>query len=278
MILVTGATGNIGNALVHGLAARDEAVRALARNPDRARFPPTVDVVSADLETLETVVPALVGIRKLFLLGGFATTDLLRRVREAGVEHIVLLTSRCVIGGKPDNAITRMWLDAEAAVRDSGVPWTILRPSGFHSNALRWLPQLQGGDVVRAPWPDVRIASIDPDDIAAVAATVLTQRGYEDTAPALSGPLPLTQGEQVGTLARVLGRPLRYEPMTDHEARAQMETDTPASFIDAYFRFFTGGEFDDAGVVRSVQEITGHQPRSFEQWAHDHAHAFTNGV
>lgn len=278
MILVTGATGNVGNALVHALAAGDEAVRALARNPDRARFPSTVDVVSADLETPESVIPALVGIRKVFLLGGFVTTDLVRRVRESAVDHIALLTSRCVVGGNPDNAITRMWLDAEAAVRDSGVAWTILRPSGFHSNALRWRPQLQAGDVLRAPWPAVRIASIDPADIAAVAATVLTRPGYEGTAPALSGPQPLTPSEQVGTLARVLGRPLRYEPMTDEEARSQMEADTPASIIDAFFRFFTGGEFDDAGVVDSVQEITAQHPRTFEQWAHDHAHAFMNGV
>lgn len=278
MILVTGATGNVGNALVHALAAGDEAVRALARNPDRARFPSTVDVVSADLETPESVIPALVGIRKVFLLGGFVTTDLVRRVRESAVDHIALLTSRCVVGGNPDNAITRMWLDAEAAVRDSGVAWTILRPSGFHSNALRWRPQLQAGDVLRAPWPAVRIASIDPADIAAVAATVLTRPGYEGTAPALSGPQPLTPSEQVGTLARVLGRPLRYEPMTDEEARSQMEADTPASIIDAFFRFFSGGEFDDAGVVDSVQEITAQHPRTFEQWAHDHAHAFMNGV
>lgn len=278
MILVTGATGNVGNALVHALAAGDEAVRALARNPDRARFPSTVDVVSADLETPESVIPALVGIRKVFLLGGFVTTDLVRRVRESAVDHIALLTSRCVVGGNPDNAITRMWLDAEAAVRDSGVAWTILRPSGFHSNALRWRPQLQAGDVLRAPWPAVRIASIDPADIAAVAATVLTRPGYEGTAPALSGPQPLTPSEQVGTLARVLGRPLRYEPMTDEEARSQMEADTPASIIDAFFRFFSGGEFDDAAVVDSVQEITGQHPRTFEQWAHDHAHAFMNGV
>lgn len=278
MILVTGATGNVGNALVHALAAGDEAVRALARNPDRARFPSTVDVVSADLETPESVIPALVGIRKVFLLGGFVTTDLVRRVRESAVDHIALLTSRCVVGGNPDNAITRMWLDAEAAVRDSGVAWTILRPSGFHSNALRWRPQLQAGDVLRAPWPAVRIASIDPADIAAVAATVLTRPGYEGTAPALSGPQPLTPSEQVGTLARVLGRPLRYEPMTDEEARSQMEADTPASIIDAFFRFFSGGEFDDAGVVDSVQEMTAQHPRTFEQWAHDHAHAFRNGV
>jgi uncharacterized protein YbjT (DUF2867 family) len=278
MILVTGATGNVGQELVHALVARDEPVRALVRNPDSAAFPSPVDVAVADLRVPDAVAPALAGIRKLFLLGALATTDLLQRVRDAGVEHVVLLTSRCVVGGEPDNAITRMWLDAEAVVRSAGVPWTVLRPSGFHSNVLRWLPQLRHGDVVRAPWPDVPIASIDPADIAAVAATVLTQRGHEHTSPALSGPQPLTPGAQVDTLAQVLRRPLRYEPLDDRDARAQMAADTPAPVIDAFFRFFTDGEFDDSVLVDSVHEITGHQPRTFQEWARAHVPAFTDGA
>jgi uncharacterized protein YbjT (DUF2867 family) len=277
MILVTGATGNVGNELVHALVARDQPVRAVARKLDRAAFPARVDVVEADLTAPDTIAAALAGIRRVFLLGGFATTELLGHIRHAGVEHVVLLTSRCVVGGNPDNAITRMWLDAETALQDSGVPWTILRPSGFHSNALRWLSQLQEGDVVRAPWPDLAIASIDPADIAAVAAAALTEPGHEHTAPALSGPQPLTPGEQVATLACVLQRALRYEPLSDREARARMEADTPAPFIDAFFRFFTDGEFDDSPVVDTVHQITGRRPRTFEQWARDHADAFAHG-
>jgi uncharacterized protein YbjT (DUF2867 family) len=277
MILVTGATGNVGSELVHALVARGEPVRAVARTPDRAGFPDGVDVVSADLAVPDTLADPLAGVRQVFLLGGFATSDLLRTVRTAGVEHVVLLTSRCVVGGKPDNAITHMWLDAEAAVRESGVPWTILRPSGFHSNARRWLAQLEQGDVVRAPWPDVAIASIDPADIAAVAAAVLTEPGHQHAALTLSGPQPLTPGEQVATLAVVLGRPLRYKPLSDEEARARMQADTPAAFIDAFFRFFTDGEFDDSPVVGTVHQLTGRQPRTFEQWARDHADAFRSG-
>jgi uncharacterized protein YbjT (DUF2867 family) len=145
----------------------------------------------------------------------------------------------------------------------------------FSPNALRWLTQLHQGDVVRASSPDVAIASIDPADIAAVAATVLTEPGHAHTAPTLSGPRPLTPGQQVTTLARILRRPLRYEPLSNDEARAQMQADTPAPFIDAFFRFFTDGEFAESAVVDSVHEITGHEPRTFEQWAREHADAFT---
>lgn len=272
MILVTGATGNVGRALVGALDAGGHPVRALARTPERAALPAAVDVVSADLSAPETVSRALAGVDKLFLLGAFPTTaDVLGRARRAGVEHVVLLTSRCVIGGAPDNAITRMWLDAEAAVERSGLPWTILRPSGFHSNALRWLPQLQQGDTVRAPWPDVPIASIDPADIAAVAATVLVGGGHEHTALELSGPDPLTPGEQVATLGEVLGRPLRHEPLTDEDARLAMAADTPPEFVDAFFRFFSDGEFDDSQVVDTVLAVTGRRPRTFRQWVQRHA-------
>jgi uncharacterized protein YbjT (DUF2867 family) len=211
----------------------------------------------------------------VFLLGGWGDmTGLMRRIAGAGAEHVVLLTSRCVIGGKADNAITRMWLDSEAAVRASGIEWTILRPSSFHANALRWLPQLREGHVVQTPWPDVAIASIDPADIAAVAASALTEAGHGRAEYALSGPEPLTPGEQVAVLADVLERPLRYEPLSDETAREQMAATTPAPFIDAFFRFYSDHEFDDSVVLDTVERITGRPPRTFDAWARAHAHAF----
>ncbi len=273
MILVTGATGNVGHEVVQALSAQGERVRAVARRADDRSAGPDVEVAAVDLQDADAVVPALAGVTRVFLLGTFATPALLRHVRSAGVEHVVLLTSRCVVGGRPDNAITRMWLDAEAAVRAAGVGWTVLRPSGFHSNALRWRPQLRRGEVVRAPWPDVPIASIDPADIAAVAATALTRPVQENRALVLSGPRPLRPGDQVTALAGVLGRPLRYEPLSDDQARAEMLADTPAEVVDAFFRFFTDGEFDDSRVVDTVHELTGRPARTFEDWATEHTSA-----
>jgi uncharacterized protein YbjT (DUF2867 family) len=277
VILVTGATGNVGNELVAALAARGRPVRGLVRDSAVARVPAGVEVVEGDLELPESLTPALSDAHAVFLLGGWGDMPgLMRRIEQAGLEHVVLLTSRCVIGGRADNPVTRMWLDAEAAVRDSGVAWTILHPSGYQSNALGWLPQLQKGDVVSAPWGEVPIAAIDPADIAAVAATVLTEPGHEGVAHELSGPEPLTPGDQIETLATVLARPLRYKPLSDEQARRQMAADTPAPYIDAFFRFYSEGEFDDSPVVDTVEKITGRPPSRFEEWANAHAEAFRN--
>ena len=277
MIVVTGATGNVGGEVVAALSASDEQVRAVARDPRHASLPAGVEVVHGDLELPESLAASLAGARAVFLLGGWGDMKgLTRRIADAGVQNVVLLSSRCVIGGKADNPITHMWLDSEAAVRDSGVEWTILRPSSFHANALRWLPQLREGDLVQAPWPQVAVASIDPADIAAVAAIALTEAGHEQTELVLSGPEPLTPGQQVAILADVLDRPLRYEPLSDEAARARMANDTPAPFIEAFFRFYTGGEFDDSSVVDTVERVTRRPPRTFTDWARAHAQAFRN--
>jgi len=144
MILVTGATGNVGREVVDALVSRGEDVRAIVRDRAQANVPAGVEAVQGDLELPESLTPSLKDVRAVFLLGGWGDmSGLLTRIAGAGVERVVLLTSRCVVGGKPDNAITRMWLDSEAAVRASGVAWTFLRPSGYQSNALRWLAQLR---------------------------------------------------------------------------------------------------------------------------------------
>jgi uncharacterized protein YbjT (DUF2867 family) len=278
MIVVTGATGNVGSEVVAALAQQGLPARGVVRDRDAAmaRMPAGVEVVQGDLELPESLTPALRDADSVFLLGGWSDMPgLVRRIADAGVGHVVLLTSRCVIGGQPTNAITRMWLDAEAAVRDSGVPWTFLHPSGYQSNALRWLSQLREGDVVRAPWAGVPVAAIDPADIAAVAATVLSDpAAHAGHAYELSGPEPLTPGAQVTTLADVLGRPLRYEAMSEEDAKAEMAGTTPQPYIDAFFRFYSEGEFNDSRVVGTVEDLTGRAPRRFETWARDHAAAF----
>jgi uncharacterized protein YbjT (DUF2867 family) len=187
---------------------------------------------------------------------------------------VVLLSSSAAPGGDMDNAIARYHILSERAVRESGLPWTFLQPNSFMTNALRWLPQLREGDVVRAPFGDVPIATIDPADMAAVAVKGLTTSELEGRALRLSGPRALRPAEQLEILGAALGRDLRFEGQSNDEARAEMSAAMPSEYVDAFFSFFVDGTIDETTVLPTVREVLGREPRSFEQWAAENAGAF----
>ncbi|HEU5161063.1 MAG TPA: NAD(P)H-binding protein [Streptosporangiaceae bacterium] len=275
MYLIAGATGNVGGELVRALAAAGATVRGLSRDPDRADLPAGATAVAGDLNRPETLAGPLQGARGVFLLPGYADMPgVLAAARRAGVERVVLLSGSSAPGGDMSNAISRYMIESETAVRDSGLPWTILRPAGFMSNTLQWAPQLRAGDVVRAPFAGVRVATIDPYDIAAVAAAALLSGGHEGNAYMLTGPEALLPADRVEVLAKVLGRALRFEAQPDDEARAQLSAAMPVEYVDAFFSFYVDGTLDESRVLPAVEEILGRPPRTFEQWATAHADEF----
>ncbi|MBV9180460.1 MAG: NAD(P)H-binding protein [Acidobacteria bacterium] len=276
MVLVTGATGNVGGELVRQLAAAGEPVRALVRSKRGAdKLPSQIEVATGDLDRPESLAGPLECVQRIFLLGGHRDMlGLMAQIQRTGVRHVVLLSSRSVLGGSASNAIVRMWRASEEAVGSSGVPWTILRSSGFMSNALEWAQQIRAGDVVRGPFPNVLIAAIDPYDIAAVAAVVLSRPEHEGHAYILSGPKAILPADRMRILANVLGRNLRFEGLTEEETKAELRKSNPEDFVEAFLRFFAEGEFDDSEVLPTVQEITGRAPRSFEDWARAHEQLF----
>jgi uncharacterized protein YbjT (DUF2867 family) len=279
MFLVSGATGNVGGELVRALAGAGLPVRALTRSGQAPGFPPGVAVATGDLNDPDSLAGALAGVSGMFLLAGYADMPgLLARVAEAGVQHVVLLSSGAVAGGDVANAVVRYNVVSEAAVHDSGVTGTILRPSGFHSNALRWLPQLRAGNVIREAFADVPVASIDPLDIAAVAALALTRPAGRTAGQTvtyrLTGPAPVLPAVKARILGQVLGRDLVLEPLSNAEARADMAATLPQPYVDAFFSFFADGTYDDARVDPTAERLLGRPLRTFEQWAQAHADDF----
>lgn len=277
MYLITGATGNVGNELVRALADSGEPVRALVRagKADTERFPAGVETATGDLSQPDSLESGLRDVQGLFLLPGYPDTpEVLARAARAGARQVVLLSGASADGDRTD-AISRYMKDSENAVRRCGLAWTILRPSAFMSNALRWVPQLRAGDLVRAPFAEVRAAVIDPHDIAAVAALALRWSRHAGQTYRLTGPRPLRPAEQVTTLAEILGRPLRFEAQPDAEARAEMTATMPQKYVDAFFSFYVDGTLDESAVLPTVSELTGRPPRTFQDWAHAHRAEFT---
>jgi uncharacterized protein YbjT (DUF2867 family) len=274
MILVTGATGNVGSELIAQLAGRGRAVRALVREQTGA-FPAGVEIVVGDLNRIESWSGALEGVRGVFLLSGYNDMPgMLAAMRRAGVEQVVLLSSQSAADSDTANAMARYHILAEAAVRESGLAWTFLRPSSFMSNALRWIPQLRLGDIVREAFGDVRVAAVDPHDIAAVAIEALGSTRHAGRSYRLTGPQALSADDRVRILGGVLERDLRFELMSDAEARVEMSGSMSAEYVAAFFDLFRGGRYDESTVYPTVQEITARPPRTFKQWATLHASAF----
>ena len=275
MILVTGAAGNIGGALIRALAEAGQPVRALTRSAQPDRFPAGVEAAAGDLNDPAGLRPALDGADGVFLLPGYADMPgVLAEARRAGVRRVVQLSGMSAGSGDMSNAITAYMVMSEQAARESGLAWTIVRPAMFMTNAFQWLPQLRAGDLVRAPFGRVRSAVTDPADIAAVTAAALTTPGHESRVYEVSGPQALTPADQVAILGQALGRDLRFEALTDEEARAEMSATTPAKYVDAFFDFYVGGALDESKVLPTVRAVTGRPPRTFTQWVAANAGAF----
>jgi uncharacterized protein YbjT (DUF2867 family) len=276
MILVTGATGNAGGGVVNGLFEIGADPRGLVREGSESRLPDGAEAAVGDLNDPESLRGPLEGVSAVFLLSGYEGMErTLQLMRDGGVERVVLLSSSAAPTGKLDNAIAAYHIRSEQAVRESGLPWTFLQPNSLMSNAYRWLPQLENDDVIRAPFGDVAISVIDPDDLGAVAARALTTPDHEGRTYRLSGPEALRPAEQVAILAKYCGRDLRFEGQADEEARAEMEQAMPRAYVDAFFEFFSEGLIDETTVHPTIKLVTGREPHSFEQWAEAHAEAFS---
>jgi uncharacterized protein YbjT (DUF2867 family) len=278
MIFVTGATGNVGRELVRVLAEAGEPVRALIRrDEDRAKLPAGAQGHVGDLNDPNTLADGLDGVRAAHLLAGYDGLDeLLAAMRDAGVERVTLQSSSGVPSGDMTNAVARYHILSEQAIRDSGLAWTFIQPNSFMTNALRWLPQMRAGDTIRLPFANVPIATIDPADIAEIAAAALTTDRHEGRSYRVSGPESLLPAEQVAILARVLDRDLRFEAQSDDDARAEMSASMPAEYVDAFFSFFVDGTIDESTVLPTVEEVLGRPPRRFEDWARAHADSFAS--
>lgn len=260
MIVVTGATGNVGREVVRHLSAAGEPVRALTRGPEGVPHG-----VAGDLNDPSTLRAPLAGATALFLLSGYSP-EIFTLAREAGVLRVVLLSGGSAETGERANAVARYMIETEEALRASGLGWTMVRPRMFMTNALQWAAQVRAG-VVRAPWPDVASAVVDPADIAAVAAAALTSDQHEGREYPVTGPEALRPGERVQILADALGKDIRYEPQPDDEARAEMSAQMPVEYVDAFFGFYSEGKLDEATLFPTVEDVTGRPPRTFAEWA-----------
>ncbi|MEV8331911.1 NAD(P)H-binding protein [Streptomyces niveus] len=278
MIVVTGATGNIGRPLTQALAEAGEQVTAVSRHT--AAVPDGVRHVVADLAEPAGLRPALDGAKALFLLlsgdlhaTGAAPADIIGEAASAGVRRVVLLSTLGVVT-RPFGE-TRIAMRAlEDTLRESGLEWAILRPGGFASNALWWAESVRARQVVAAPFGDIGVPVIDPADIAAVAAACLLEDRHTGAAYELTGPEVITPRRQTEAIAAALGTPVRFHQLTREEAKAAMSRSMPAELADDTLDILGSPSPAESRVSPDVERILGRAPRPFADWAARHVAAF----
>ncbi|RZU75836.1 uncharacterized protein YbjT (DUF2867 family) [Micromonospora kangleipakensis] len=274
MIVVTGATGNVGRPLVRALAAAGERVTAVSRQVSAADLPPQVRPAAADLADPAGLKAALDGAQALFLLltgdlltGGADPAAILGVARDAGVRRVVLLSSQGVATGRHPAGL-------EEAVTGSGLDWTVLRPGGFHSNALQWAGTVRAQRLVAAPFGDVALPTVDPADIAAVAAVALREPGHARATYELTGPEPISPRQQAAAIGQALGEPVRFAEQSAAQARAQLLRFMPEPVVEATLGILGMPSPAEQRVSPDVERVLGRPARPFADWALGSVDAF----
>ena len=281
-VLVTGATGNTGRAVLDALIERRAPVRAMVRTEaDRSKLPAGVPVAVADFDDAASIAAALEGARRAYLVTPSSERAEAQQQRfadlsaQAGVDHLVVLSQLAADEQSPVRFL-RYHAAVERHVRDLGIAYTFLRPNLFFQGLLAFAGPIAAQGQFYAPIGEARVSAIDVRDIAAVAATTLTEACHEGAIYTLTGPASITHAQIAGAdlrprarhhLHRRTTRNIRQHPAG---APATLAGPGPAGGLRALPA--RGG----ASVSPAVAEVTGRPPRDVSQFARDYAPAFAS--
>jgi uncharacterized protein YbjT (DUF2867 family) len=274
MILLTGATGTIGRATMTALRAANAAFKVAARNPAELHAL-GVPSVAFDWDQLSSYLPALQGVDRLFLLTPNSERQVgyilqaVAAAKRAGVRHIVRVS---VMGAdaEPGIILGRQHFAAEREIRASGIGCTMLRPTFFMDNFIRYYGVDPHKDSqVYLPNGDGKAAWVDPADVGEVVAKVLCTDSYAGSVIDLTGPELLSTAEALSVLSSVLGHRHTYVDVSEQAAREAMEkTGMPAWLADAFLELNALIRQGHAAALTSgVQQVLGRPPRSMREWA-----------
>ena len=284
MILVTGATGLTGSALIRRLSARGIHVRGLVRNMEKAASLsalPNVEIIAGDMARPESLETALMGVDRAMLISSSdpdmqtVQSNFIGAARKSGVRHVVKLSGIMPEIDSPFR-FARMHGQIERELENSGMAFTHLRAGEFFTAYFRQVRSIVAKGAILLPMENARIASIDIGDIAEVAATVLLNPGHEGRIYPLTGPESLTMAEVAEKLSAATGKTIHYIDVPPDEARsANLAAGMPPYLADALFELFAERRKGKESLVSAViPSVFGWQATRFDEFATRNAAIF----
>jgi uncharacterized protein YbjT (DUF2867 family) len=284
MILVTGATGTVGREVVKQLAAANQKVAALAR-PERRGGDlrrRNVSLIHGDLDDAASMRAALRNIDAVYLLvpGGpdmaQQEANVIDAALKAGTVDRIVLHSSSGVGHDDSVRFLRQHSESEQKLRESGIAWTILRPTFFMSNLLNYAPMIRAEGRLYAPAGDRAAPFIDPVDVAAAAVAALTKPKQAGETYELTGPEALTYVEAAKRIGAAIGRPVEYVNVKDDVAReAMVRAGVPEWSADGVIELYRALREGRTGeVTDDFERLVGRPPRSLDAFLHEHVDAF----
>ena len=280
---MTGATGNVGSRVLQELRDRRVSIRAFVRDPAKAaeKLGDDVELAAGDFSDTASLRRALEGVDCLFLTSADGPqkveheTAVIDAAAAAGVPQIVKLsTLRAQVGSPlpPFDWHGRI----EEHLRRSMAPAVILQAGFYMSNLIASAEAIRQTGKLFAPADAASIAMIDPRDVAAVAAVVLATDAYEGQTYELTGPEAITYERIAEELSAATGQPIEFVDVSDEAARQSfVEAGMPNWLVEhlaGVFRVIREGALEQ--TTDTVRTLTGRKPRSFAEFAHEHAGLF----
>jgi uncharacterized protein YbjT (DUF2867 family) len=281
-VLVTGASGNTGRPLVEMLSARGVAVRAMVRSAagrERLTGLP-VEVIVGDFDDPEAVAAALSGIRRAYLVTPSSQRaqdqqeQFVELAAKAGVEHLVKLSQLAADEASPVRFL-RYHAAVERRIRERGIGFTFLRPNLYFQGLLALAGPIRDQGVLPAPIGNARVSAVDVRDIAAVAATALTEPGHAGATYTITGPAAITHTEIAEAITAAAGRDVTFVDVPPDDFAASLRGLLPDWQLDGLledYAHYSRGEA--AAVLPTVADVTGHAPREVAEFARDYADIF----
>ena len=278
MILISGSPGNIGSPLAQRLLEQGKQIRLMVRNPKK-EDPVVADlqsrgaeVVQGDFSDAGSLPACFSGVKSAFLLVPVAQEtaewkrNFIRAAEKNGVERIVNLSVSGASSNSPVELFRWHW-EAEQTLESTGIAWTHLQPTDLaRFNIRSILPTVQAEGVFYSTVGEGRVALVDEEDVAKVAAAALTEDGHEGKKYVLTGPKAVSYPEMAEALGSKLGRPVKYIDIDPAQAKQAMigagMPDWVADFINELRELEKSGRV--SGPTPDIQKLLGRSPRALE--------------